>query len=304
MLRIILISLCNLFFAGCAAVPYGNFADRDIEEGTGKDMVVWMLSDVHPKTEDDRKTFEAAVADINENVGSVNMAVIAGDLLKSRSSASAFTWFIETRNRSKVVDWFQIAGNHDVRSGPIFNDYFPLPPYYAVKNGNLLFLCLSDISVSSRTDISDEAFIWWETMVKMNKDKIIITVTHAQLEGSGLLGSILNSRIIAQSDRFEEVLKHERVALWVSGHTHLPQRLSGSVNISKKLGGTCFLNVSSISDESFLDSESRMLYFKDGSDVVWIRSRSHGEKEFNIALDLPLSLGKKFLWAGERPRLL
>lgn len=304
MFRIILISLCNLVLAGCAAVPHGTFADRDVASGTGKDMVVWMLSDIHPTKEVERKTFEAAVTDINENVGAVNMAVIAGDLLKSRSSASAFNWFLETRNRSKVVDWFQIAGNHDVRSGPIFNDYFPLPSYYAVKIGNLLFLCLADISVSSRTDISDEAFIWWKEMVKSNKDKIIITVTHAQLEGSGLLGSILNSRIIAQSERFEEVLKHEQVALWASGHTHLPQRLSGSANLSKKLGGTCFLNVSSISDESFLDSESRMLYFSEGSDVVWIRSRNHNEKEFNTALDIPLSLGKKFHWLGERPQLL
>jgi len=265
---------------------------------------VWMLSDIHPKTTGGRKTFEAAVADMTENVGPVNLAVIAGDLLKARSSASAFNWFMQTRNRSTISDWFQIAGNHDVRSGSIFNEYFPLPPYYAVKFGNILFLCLSDTSVSSRTNITDKAFVWWEEMVKSNRDKIIITVTHAQLEGSGLLGSVFNSRIIAQSDRFEDVLQHERVALWASGHTHLPQRLSGAVNISKKLGGTCFLNVSSISDESFLDSESRVLYFKDGSDVVWIRSRNHGEKEFNTALDIPLSLGKKFLWLGERPQLL
>lgn len=304
MLRVILIFLCNFFLAGCATVPHGNFEDRGVEGAVGKDMVVWMLSDIHPKTDNKRKTFEAAVADVNKNVGSVNMAVIAGDLLKSRSSASAFNWFMKTKNRSKVVDWFQIAGNHDVRSGPIFNDFFPISPYYSVQTGNLLFLCLSDISAASRTDISDEAFIWWEEMVKSNKDKIIVTVTHAQLEGSGLLGSIFNSRIIAKSKRFEEVLKRERVALWVSGHTHLPHHFSGAVNISEKLGGTCFLNVSSISDESFLDSESRMLYFKDGSDVVWIRSRNHSDKEFNTALDIPLSLGKKFVWAGERPRLL
>lgn len=304
MLRIILISLCNLALAGCATVPSGNFADRGVEGLPGKDMVVWMLSDIHPKTESKRKTFEAAVADINQNVDAVTMAVIAGDLLKSRSSAAAFNWFIQTRNTSKVVDWLQIAGNHDVRSGPIFNEYFPLPPYYAAEIGNILFLCLSDISVSSRTDISDDAFIWWKKMVQSNRDKIIVTVTHAQLEGSGLLGSIFNSRIIARSGRFEDVLKHERVALWVSGHTHLPHHFSGSVNISETLGGTCFLNVSSISDESFLDSESRMLYFKDGSDVVWIRSRNHSEKTFNSGLDIPLSLGKKFRWAGERPRLL
>jgi len=304
MLRIILIFLCSFILAGCADVPFGNFVDRNLEDGSGRNLVVWMLSDIHPQTEEDRKTFEVAVADVKNNVGSVDMAIVAGDLLKARSTASAFDWFMHVRSGSNILDWFQIAGNHDVRSGKIFYKYFPQPAYYAVEFGNLLFLFLSDQSVSSRTDISEDAFSWWQKMVGSYRDRIIVTVTHGQLAGSGLLGSSLNSRVIGGSDRFETVLKNEHVALWVSGHTHLPQRLSGSVNVRKNLGGTCFLNVSSISDESFLDSESRILYFREGSDTVWIRSRNHTKKRFNEALDIPLQLGKKFIWQNERPQVL
>ncbi|MFT5699085.1 MAG: putative phosphodiesterase [Desulforhopalus sp.] len=304
MLRIILICLCNVLLAGCAAVPFGNFADRTLEDGSASNFVVWMLSDIHPKTVEDRKTFEAAVADVNENVGPVSMAIVAGDLLKSRSPVSGFDWFMGVRSGANIPDWFQIAGNHDARSGEIFYDYFPLPAYYAVEIGNLLFLCLSDQSVSSRTDISEDAFSWWQEMVRSHKDRIIVTVTHGQLAGSGLLGSSINSRVIAGSERFENVLKNEHVALWISGHTHLPQRLSGAVSIRKNLGGTCFLNVSSISDELFLDSESRLLYFQVGSGIVWIRSRNHTEKKFNEALDIPLQLGERFIWNNERPQVL
>ncbi|OQX76704.1 MAG: hypothetical protein B6D54_03330, partial [Epsilonproteobacteria bacterium 4484_65] len=131
-------------------------------------------------------------------------------------------------------------------------------------------------------------------MVENNREKIIITVTHAQLKRSGLLGSSLSSRVIHNSERFEKVLQQEKVALWVSGHSHLPQRLSGTVTVRKDLGGTCFVNVGSISDELFLDSESRFFYFHDGSDVVWIRSRNHSKQLFNTDLDIQIPLGRSF----------
>ncbi|BHH84190.1 metallophosphoesterase family protein [Desulforhopalus sp. 52FAK] len=288
---------------GCTAVPSGNF-----EEGSahipGKQFVVWMLSDIQPPTPAQRITFERAVADVNEGVGPVDMGIMAGDLLTSRSKDEDFRWFIQTRGKSKITDWYQIAGNHDVRSGEVFYKYFPQPEYYAVEMGNLLFLFLSDQSVDSRTDLSSDAFLWWKEMVEQNQDMIIVTVTHAQLKGSGLLSSSLSSRVIFDSERFEKVLKQQRVALWVSGHSHLPHGFSGTVTMRQKLGGTCFVNVSSISDESFLDSESRFFYFHEGSDQAWMRSRNHSKHEFNSSLDIPISLGKVFAWNGEKSNIL
>ena len=298
-----LIFLSTLIITGCVVVQNVTF-----EEATApfseRQFVVWMLSDIQPKTTLERNVFEAAVADVNENIGPIDMGLMAGDLLKSSSHDADFSWFKETRESAKVTDWYQIAGNHDVRSGAIFYKYFPQPQYYAVEYGNLLFLFLSDQSTASRTDISDDAFLWWKDMVENNREKIIITVTHAQLKKSGLMGSILPSRVIHNSKRFEKVLQQEKVALWVSGHSHLPQGLSGSVTVSKDLGGTSFVNVASISDELFLDSESRFFYFQDGSDVVWMRSRNHSKRLFNNGLDIAIPLGRSFSFAGGKPKVL
>ena len=298
-----LIFLSTLIFVGCVSVQNGVFP-KETAHIAEKQFVVWMLSDIQPKTTLKRNVFEEAVADVNENIGSVDMGLMPGDLLKSRSNDADFTWFKETRDRAKVTDWYQIAGNHDVRSGEIFYKYFPQPKYYAVEYGNLLFLFLSDQSTASRTDISDDAFLWWKDMVKSNREKIIITVTHAQLKKSGLLGSIVPSRVIHNSERFEKVLEQEKVALWVSGHSHLPQRLSGSVSVSKDLGGTYFVNVASIDDEYFLDSESRFFYFQDASDVVWMRSRNHSKRLFNTSLDIPIELGKPFSLGSGKSKVL
>jgi predicted phosphodiesterase len=289
--------------AGCVSVPNSSFEETKTHFYK-RQFLIWMLSDIQPKTTLDRNVFEAAVADVNENIGSVDMGIMAGDLLKSRSHDDDFNWLIQTRNKANVTNWYQIAGNHDVRSGPIFYKYFPQAKYYALTYGNLLFLFLSDQSMASRTDISDDTFLWWKDMVESNREKIIITVSHAQLKNSGLTGSIVPSRVIHNSKRFETVLKQEKVALWVSGHSHLPQVISGPSTANKNLGGTFFVNVGTIDDVSFLDSESRFFYFHDGSDVLWIRSRNHSKRLFNSGLDLKIPLGKPFSLGSGKPQVL
>ena len=162
-----LIILSTLILAGCVTKQNGIFQEATAPFSE-KQFVVWMLSDIQPKSTLERNVFEAAVADVNANIGTIDMGIMPGDLLKSRSNDADFSWFTETRGRAKVTDWYQIAGNHDVRSGPIFYKYFPQPQYYAVEFANLLFLFLSDQSTASRTDISDDAFLWWKDMVKNN----------------------------------------------------------------------------------------------------------------------------------------
>jgi len=290
-----------LLAAGCALVataPYRENLDTD-----RRVLTIWALSDIHPRTRDERRFFAETIDDAN-TLGPIDIGIIAGDLLKSRSQDGAFDWFLDTRSRSNVQSWFEIAGNHDARSQPLFNHFFPNPPYYGVRIGNILILMLSDVSTASRTDISDAGFSWWKKMVEDNQDKIIITVTHAQLAESGLFTSFLASRDIAGSKRFADVLKTNRVALWLSGHSHLPQGLSGTVSVNKYLNGTCFINVSSISRESFLDSQSRFLLFTEGEKKIWIRSRNHSKKEFEPRLDIPLLLQKPFIWDGSEPQLL
>lgn len=290
--------------SGCSVVPTGKFDDGGPAGRQGRRLVVWMLSDIQPPTPAEHVQFEQAIADVNDHVDRVDFAVIAGDLLKSRSQDEEFSWFLATRNRSKVSRWYEIAGNHDVRSGERFHHSFPNPSSYAVEVGNVLLLLMSDELPTSKTEISDETFRWWRDMVVHNQQRIIITVTHAQLAGSGLLGSSFASRTIDGSERFERVLQEQRVAIWASGHCHLPQGLPGTVTIAKQLGGTFFVNVSSIDEGILLDSQSRFFIFEDGSDRVWVRSRNHSKGRFDQSLDIELRLDKPFVWNGEGPKAL
>jgi predicted phosphodiesterase len=295
--------LVFLLLAGCSGLRIGEAPESRPPVDQGRALVIWMLSDIQPSTPAERVLFEQTIGDVNDHVGRVDMAVIAGDLVKSRSRDDDFTWFLSTRNRSKVRHWYEIAGNHDVRSEPLFHRYFPRPAYYGVEIGNILFLLLSDELPSSKTDISEEAFRWWRDMVFRNQDRIIITVTHGQLENSGLLGSSFASRQIAGSARFEKVLQEAGVAVWASGHTHLPQGLPGTANVNEELDGTCFINVSSINSGPFTYSQSRFLVFEEGSDRLLIRSRNHHLGRFDEGLDILLPLNKPFK-SGQEPSLV
>jgi predicted phosphodiesterase len=263
-----------------------------------------MLSDIQPVTVPGRRVFERAITDTSEALPGVDMAVVAGDLLQARSQPESFEWFLSARKQSLIRYWFEIAGNHDVRSGSVFHQYIDKPGYYGVRIGNILFLLLSDESTASKTDISDTVFQWWREAVRNNQQDILITVTHAQLRHSGLFASFVPSRRIAGSRRFEKVLREEKVAIWASGHSHLPQGMWGTINIERELGGTCFVNVSAIREDSFMDSQSRFFIFEDGSDVVWIRSRNHTKRKFDTGLDVQLKLDKPFFWDGSAPEMV
>ena len=298
-----IVLLAFLFLAGCSGLRTGTPEVAPTLE-KGQTFVLWMLSDIQPANVAERRFFEQAVADVNAGVAQVDMGVIAGDLLAARSGDEAFAWFLNTRKGSKVGHWYEIAGNHDVRSGPVFRKYFPRPPYYGVRFGNILLLLLSDETPSSKTEISEEAFAWWRDMVLRNQDQIIITVTHGQLQNSGLLGSAFESRRIKGSSRFERVLQESHVAVWASGHVHLPQGLPGTVSIREDLGGTCFVNVSAIDTGLLTDSQSRFLIFTEGSDTLLIRSRNHSQGLFDEGLDVVLHLHKPFAPSNNGPALI
>ncbi len=288
--------------SGCSFVSPSLYKEEVHTPGARK-LVIWLLSDIQPEDVEGRRVFERAIDDVNNNVSDVDLAIIAGDLLKSRSQQDAFEWFVATRDRSYIDRWYEIAGNHDVRSGAIFYHYFTHPSYYSVEIGNVVVLLISDQSTDSATSISPDAFDWWREGVEGNQESIIVTVTHAKLRNSGLFSSFIGSRRIENSSRFEDVLKSNHVALWASGHSHLPQRMAGTVSIEPGLGGTCFVNVSAIREDSFMDSESRFLIFEENSDVAWVRSRNHSKQRFNPNLNIALKLDKPFLWDGTSPKL-
>ncbi len=295
-----------VFFLSVGCTFTSNVPDEQslIKKTDTNQLVVWMLSDIQPATQRERIYFENAITDVLRNIETIDIAVMAGDLLKSRSKAEAFLWFKKTRKDAPVENWYEIAGNHDVRSGREFTNFFPIHPHYGVAVGNILLLLLSDQSKASRSDISDETFTWWAKMVRENQDKIIITVSHAQLRHSGLLGSVVPSRRIANSNRFENVLREYRTAVWASGHTHLPHGLTGTVTSKEQFNKVFFVNVSSIGESFYKDSQSRFFLFDVGSNSLLLRSRNHTKNRFDSSLDYTILLDKPFIWDGQPAKIL
>jgi len=260
-------------------------------------LTVWALSDTHIKDEKHIKPFRRAVQDVNDNIPGVDMAINSGDVVHFPTEES-YDLYIKTRDGSYIKEWHEIIGNHDYKTdkGKIFQAKLKEKPNYTVEKGNILFIFMSNEDRGKATVITDETFEWWKDLVVKNQDKIIVTVTHAPLDGSGITFSGLKARQIVDSKRFREVLKQYKVDAWLSGHLHLPQELFGTIVKQKKLNGTVFIEISSIRPDlgGLKESQSRVLTFACGSDKMLVRSRNHERRFYTPGLDKVFTLSKAY----------
>jgi predicted phosphodiesterase len=262
-------------------------------------LTVWALSDTHIKDEKRIKAFRNAVEDVNENVPDVDMAINAGDVVHF-PTVESYDLYIEARDKSYIEEWHEIIGNHDYKTdkGQIFREKLRGggDVNYTVEKGNILFIFMSNEDRGKATVISDETFEWWNDLVIKNQDKIIVTVTHAPLQGSGIIFSAIDERQITDSKRFREVLKEYKVDIWLSGHLHVPQELMDTLVRKKDLNGTVFIQLSSIRPDlgGIKEPESRVLTFACGSDKVLVRSRNHERHIFTPGLDKVITLSKPY----------
>jgi len=292
------LSFIPLILCACYLKEPASFeANENIWDSPKNSLRIWVLSDIQPLKRKQRKEFERAIQDINQNVLGIDFAIVAGDILEEVSE-EGFDWYIQTRNLSYIRQWYEIMGNHDLNpdSGKLYQEKIRNDFHYSLAKGNILFIFMSDEIRSSATDISDETFNWWRNLVMNNQDKIIVTVTHAPLEGSRIPFSTLKRKQITNSKRFTEVLKKYRVDIWLSAHLHLPEWFPNDINRVDKYNGTVFINVTGIRTEAlgFKKSESRIITFVCGSDKVPVRSRNHTEEKWNKNLDAVFKLSKEY----------
>lgn len=261
-------------------------------------LKIWMLSDIQPRKISERKDFERAIKDINKNVKDIDFAIVAGDIV-DRTTESSFDWYIDTKNNSYIKKWYEIAGNHDLKPdvGVLFKQKLNEKLNYSIIKNNLLIIFMSDEKRSSATDISNDTFEWWKNLVEKNQDKIIIVVTHAPLNGSGITFSSFERRHILDSFRFRKVLNKYRVDLWVSGHLHIPHSINSNLTNKPELNNTVFLNISSIRTEllGFKDSESFIISLKCESNIIDIKSRNHTKAKFNSNQIYKYKLTKSYI---------
>lgn len=270
---------------------------------TAGDFVIWAHSDIQPRTPQEKRHYETAIADVRANLPPIDLAIVAGDIVQRHRCADDYAWFLHTRSRARVPYWFEIAGNHDARNFAAYFEHIRKPLYYSVNVGNLLMIFLSDEVNSSPSEISDTTFRWWRKLVVENQDKIIITVTHAYLAQSKLFGHFLYRSNILGSNRFARVLKKHRVDIWLAGHTTAPDHFGRSEHLVEELGGTLFVNVSSVRHDFGMDTKSRFLVFRQGSPVVSVKLRNHDAHAFVDDREIRLCLEHRFEHDGKPPRM-
>ncbi|MEM7007778.1 MAG: metallophosphoesterase [Thermodesulfobacteriota bacterium] len=284
-------SSCYFGYSSGKELSEANWYDSD------QTLKIWALADIQPTDEGDKEAFEISIRDINENVPNVDFAIVAGDIV-NKTDEEVFDWYVETRDRSYINEWYEIIGNHDLKSdmGELFREKLRQEVNYAFTKDNMLFIFMSDSERGKPTVISDETFLWWKDLVVNNQDKIIVVTTHAPLEDSGIPFSSFTDRQVIDSERFTKVLEEYDVDLWLSGHLHIPHGVMNNIVEKDKFNGTIFVHISSIRPEimGFKDSESRVITFACGYDKVLIQSRNHEEGEFDTNHNRVFKLSKKY----------
>lgn len=295
--KLILCFLSIILFTSCLKPKADPKAAAFISPDPRKILKIWALSDIQPNDDEQKIEFQNAIRDINKNVPGIDLAIVAGDIINDADEED-FDWYVSTKSLSYVEDWYEIAGNHDLKldRGEGYKRKIRRDFHYSFSEGNVLFVLMSDEVRGKATEISDAAFEWWKDLVINNQDKIIVVVTHAPLEGSGIPFSGFEDRQIRESERFAEVLKNYKVDMWLSGHLHLSHGLPGNINKVDNYNGTIFINLSGIRTElwGIKDSESRIITFICGSDEALIMSRNHTDRDYTKELDAMFRLSKEY----------
>lgn len=292
------LSLIVLIFCACyLGKSVNSKTDENTLNSPEGTLKIWLLSDIQPKNQGHKQQFQKAINDINKNVSDIDFVIVAGDIVQ-QANEEDFDWYLSMKPSSYIKEWYEIAGNHDVKrdNGELYKKKINEKFSYSIIKGNILFIFMSDEITSSETDISDETFNWWKGLVINNQDKIIVTVTHAPLEGSGILFSSFKRRQIKDSKRFTDVLKKYKVDIWLSGHVHVPQWFPNVVGREERYNGTMFINVAGIRPEALglKQSESRIMIFVCGSNKVLLKSRNHTGREYNQDLEVVFRLSRQY----------
>lgn len=263
--------------------------------------VIWINSDIQYQTFAQMNNFPDAVDDIAENIGRIDMAITAGDIVEKERAPHIYDWYLKTREKVNTGAWFEIAGNHENRDIELYRQKIRKDLNYAVSAGNMIIIFMSTIYRGDISPIPDDVITWWKDIVINNQDKIIITVTHIALKQSGLIHGRLDidTFYIENSVEFEKVLKKYRVDIWFSGHTHLPDYAPRTEYKNNDLNGTVFIDTGSIRKESYKDVESRILVFRRGSRDFIIKYRNHtkktysGDKIFTLPYEFRMGVDEK-----------
>ncbi|MFA5519315.1 MAG: metallophosphoesterase [Spirochaetota bacterium] len=243
-------------------------------------FIIWSFSDIQPRNNAEKIHYKIAVDDTSSIFSSIDIALCAGDIVQKSEFEEIFSWYLDTRSKAPVKEWFDIAGNHEWRCIELYKKMINENLNYSIKRGNILILMMSNEQRGRKTILSDQTFNWWAKKIQDNQDKIIITVTHGALPGSGLTAGKIDRLSIENPERFQKVLKKYNMDIWISGHSHIPAWIPGTVVINSRLGGTTFIDNGAIRKDFLTSIQSRFLIFREGNKSVQLKTRNHSSEKF------------------------
>ncbi len=243
-------------------------------------FIIWSFSDIQPRNNAEKIHYKIAVDDTSSIFSSIDIALCAGDIVQKSEFEEIFNWYLDTRSKAPVKEWFDIAGNHEWRCIDLYKKMINENLNYSIERGNILILMMSNEQRGRKTILSDQTFNWWAKKIQDNQDKIIITVTHGALPGSGLTAGKIDRLSIENPERFQKVLKKYNMDIWISGHSHIPAWIPGTMVINSRLGGTTFIDNGAIRKDFLTSIQSRFLIFREGNKSVQLKTRNHSSRKF------------------------
>ena len=85
--------------------------------------------------------FGAIISSIRNNVPNIDLAIVAGDIV-NETTEEIFDWYVQTRNTSYIEEWYEIIGNHDLKTdrGKLFREKLREEVNYSILKDNILFI--------------------------------------------------------------------------------------------------------------------------------------------------------------------
>ena len=280
--------------AGVSAI--GAFCTKSISTNTHqRSRHALVLADAHigliADSLDGAEWLSRAFSDIRENVLPIDYAVFLGDMVH-KGTNKLLDLYIKLRNQSKIVKWFELAGNHDYGINGLknYNALIRSSKPYSFIDGNIVWFFLSDEAPDVPGYISDATCQWLKESIVHHQDKIIIVCSH-QLVYDTVFASLITSRYIHPKEKLGDILSESTVDLWLCGHAHFKPYSQEAI---VRKSGTTFINVASLSHAyGTKESQSFILEFKNNEKKIKARRRVHDNKSFSDKLEVEIPLRSK-----------
>jgi 3',5'-cyclic AMP phosphodiesterase CpdA len=240
---------------------------------------IWLLSDAHigqaQAGRDGADWLRLAVDDMR--AAPPDYIFNLGDMSCSSAEAQLRT-YAEIRQASGMGPWWELVGNHDHASlaRGFYDTYVGCPRYWAVRDGNLLFLSLPAEQGCAAGLFLPGVEAWLRRSIAEAGAVNVIVCAHTFPRGTVIYSERFH-RQLHPPRAVEAFLRENEVPLWLGGHIHFAPRTTAD---AARRGRTQFVNVASVSYVYNTGmSNSFVLEVEAGQTHYCLRCRDHERRD-------------------------